>query len=46
MGNKEVKDGDGEDNKEDVMDVLVILPPLVARRVERLKFLDTERERG
>ena len=29
----------------DVMDVVDILPPLVARRVKRLKCLNTERER-
>ena len=42
-----VKDGNGDeddkdDDEEDVMDVL---PPLVARRVKRLKCLNTERER-
>ena len=39
-------DGDEDEkynNKEDVMDVL---PPLVSCRVERLKRLNTERERG
>ena len=42
-----VKDGNGnkddkDDDEEDVMDVL---PPLVARRVKRLKCFNTERER-
>ena len=36
-------DKEKDDNKEDVMD---ILPPLVSRRVERLKHLNMERERG
>ena len=38
-----VKDGNDDDDKEDVMGVL---PPLVARRVERLKCLNTERDRA
>ena len=43
-GNDEYDDveDDEDDDKENLMDVL---PPLVARRVERLKHLITERER-
>ena len=37
-----VKDGNGDDDEEGVMGVL---PPPVARRVERLKCLNTGRER-
>ena len=43
-GDPVVEDGNDkdDDDEEDVMDVQ---PPLVARRVERLKHLNTERER-
>ena len=40
--NEDGNDDDKNDDKEDVMDVL---PPLVVSRVERLKCLNTERER-
>ena len=41
-----IEDGNDEDDKDDdEEDVMDILPPLVARRVERLKFINTERER-
>ena len=45
-----VKDGNDEENEDDddeeeVMDVMDILLPLVARRVKRIKCLNTERER-
>ena len=40
--NKDNDDDEEDDDKEDVMEVL---PPLVAHRVERLKCINTERER-
>ena len=44
-----VKDVNNEDNKDDKddgeEDAMDVLPPLVARRVERLKCLNTQRER-
>ena len=45
-GNPEVKYRNDDDDKEDVMDVIGILPPLVSCRVERLKCLNTEIERA
>ena len=47
-GDKEVKDAndeEDEEDEEDVMDLIGVLPPLVAHRVERLTFLNKERER-
>ena len=40
-GNLEVKDGNDDDDEEYMMG---ILPPLVARRVQHLKCLNTKRE--
>ena len=40
-----VKDGNEDNDKEDVRDVMGVLPPIVAHRVERLKFINTYRER-
>ena len=43
--NLAVKDGNDDNDKEDVTDVMGVLPPLVSCRVQRLKYLNTERER-
>ena len=47
-GDPAVEDGNDDkddDNEEDAMYVVDILPPLVVSRVERLKCINTERER-
>ena len=40
----EFKDGNNDDDVEDAMEVIGVLPPLVARRVKCIKRLNTERE--
>ena len=47
-GDPAVKYGNSDkddDDKEDMMEIMGVLPLLVARRVERLKCLNTERGR-
>ena len=44
-GNDDDDENEEDDDEEDVMEVVDVLHPLVARRVERLKCLNTERER-
>ena len=47
-GDPAVKDGNSnkdDDDEEDMMEIMGVLPLLVARRVERLKCLNTERGR-
>ena len=47
-GDPAVKYGNSDkddDNKEDMMEIMGVLPLLVTRRVESLKYLNTERKR-
>ena len=47
-GHPAVKDGNNnedDDDEKEVMDVMDVLPPLIVRRVERLKYINTDRER-